>query len=338
MASGHTQPHENPQVLETPEKQNGERAQSAAFRSSIPSSCLKNKMEEKVNIVHASSSNSTNIAKASLTQLTEPSGPQLQLSMSFNSNSTSVVVNREVSFTPEITAVILGCYIAFCKFFGPWLMKDREPFSLRIPMLIYTIGQILMNSYLSYMCYSLLGIEMYSFWSNVCYPVTSANMCTNVADEVYSVCFFFAVNKAIDLLDTVFFILRKKTDQVTTPHVFHHITIFGATVLTENLNEIEEVLIKMICLNSTLHVILHFYYLLCGINHSSDQKYHYLKKYMSMMLILEMVILLIILVLYSFTCHYLTAFLVIWVSEFGILFCLFSNYYRTTYMKKNKKQ
>jgi hypothetical protein len=37
-----------------------------------------------------------------------------------------------------------------------------------------------------------------------------------------SVCWLFYISKFVELLDTVFFIMRKKFNQVTFLHVFHH--------------------------------------------------------------------------------------------------------------------
>ncbi len=37
-----------------------------------------------------------------------------------------------------------------------------------------------------------------------------------------NVCWIFYISKFIELLDTLFFILRKKFNQITFLHVFHH--------------------------------------------------------------------------------------------------------------------
>jgi len=37
---------------------------------------------------------------------------------------------------------------------------------------------------------------------------------------------WFYFSKAIDLFDTMFFALRKKSNQITFLHVFHHMTMF----------------------------------------------------------------------------------------------------------------
>ncbi|XP_066909104.1 very long chain fatty acid elongase 1 isoform X2 [Halyomorpha halys] len=245
-------------------------------------------------------------------------------SMTFNSSNTSV--DREMSIRLETTAAIIAAYLIFCKYLGPWFMKNREPFSLRIPMLLYNVGQTIMNGYMLYMCYSLLGIGTFNIWTNLCNPITATNMFENVTEEVFSVGYIFGLNKLIDFTDTVFFILRKKTEQATPAHIYHHALTF------------EEVCVKMICLNVTVHVILHLYYLLTVISPSSYQKFRYLKQYMTMILILELVLELTILMRYWVRCQYTTGFIALLLCEFCILLYLFSDNYRTTYMKKPKEQ
>ncbi|XP_024215075.1 very long chain fatty acid elongase AAEL008004 isoform X3 [Halyomorpha halys] len=225
-------------------------------------------------------------------------------SMTFNSSNTSV--DREMSIRLETTAAIIAAYLIFCKYLGPWFMKNREPFSLRIPMLLYNVGQTIMNGYMLYM--------------------------------VFSVGYIFGLNKLIDFTDTVFFILRKKTEQATPAHIYHHALTFGMIVLMEHLHFFEEVCVKMICLNVTVHVILHLYYLLTVISPSSYQKFRYLKQYMTMILILELVLELTILMRYWVRCQYTTGFIALLLCEFCILLYLFSDNYRTTYMKKPKEQ
>lgn len=52
------------------------------------------------------------------------------------------------------------------------------------------------------------------------------NIRTSQGDIVVKVSYFFYFLKAVDLLDTIFFILRKKNNQVTFLHIYHHAGIF----------------------------------------------------------------------------------------------------------------
>ena len=45
--------------------------------------------------------------------------------------------------------------------------------------------------------------------------------------QVANVMWYYAISKAIELLDTVLMILRKKDAQVTFLHVFHHATMLN---------------------------------------------------------------------------------------------------------------
>lgn len=61
----------------------------------------------------------------------------------------------------------------------------------------------------------------------------------NTSDEYYSNLEFLSVYmyhvfKIIDLLDTVFFVLRKKNNQVSFLHVYHHVAVMWGTCMITN--------------------------------------------------------------------------------------------------------
>jgi elongation of very long chain fatty acids protein 7 len=91
---------------------------------------------------------------------------------------------------------------------------------------------------------------------------------------------YFAA-KVTELLDTIFFVLRKKNSQVTFLHVYHHsIMMFGtwATlkyVPTQTLNFIG-------MLNSLVHVVMYTYYGLAAYG-PRFEKYLRWKKYITKM-------------------------------------------------------
>ena len=41
-----------------------------------------------------------------------------------------------------------------------------------------------------------------------------------------SVCWWFYISKILELFDTLFFVLRKKNNQISFLHVYHHATMF----------------------------------------------------------------------------------------------------------------
>lgn len=96
-----------------------------------------------------------------------------------------------------------------------------------------------------------------------------------------NITWLYLVNKLMDLLDTVFFVLRKKTQQITFLHVYHHImmcvlSLVGARYMGGG----HSVFIGI--LNTFVHVWMYTYYLLAAYD-SSYQKNIWWKKYITIL-------------------------------------------------------
>ncbi|KAK7862882.1 hypothetical protein R5R35_011594 [Gryllus longicercus] len=85
---------------------------------------------------------------------------------------------------------LMAGYTLFVTRLGPWIMRDRKPFKLKTTLIVFNALQIIANIYIFYMMIRLVNLY---FWL-----------------------------KIIDLLDTIFFVLRKKNNQITFLHVYHH--------------------------------------------------------------------------------------------------------------------
>ncbi|CAD7087456.1 unnamed protein product [Hermetia illucens] len=105
-------------------------------------------------------------------------------------------------------------YLYFVKSLGPRLMENRKPFELKNVLIVYNLFQVIVNCYLA-------GWGTVSLWGrdirclNVDYSPSGIN------EARISYCYYML--KVFDLLDTVFFILRKRYDQASFLHVYHHV-------------------------------------------------------------------------------------------------------------------
>lgn len=102
-------------------------------------------------------------------------------------------------------------YLFFCLRLGPYLMRNHRPFQLRHLMLFYNISTVLLNVYffISSLHHLNYGIELLNFK----FPSR-----TNLSEEEFrkaNLVHFYLWTKLYDLLDTVFFVLRKKYNQIT---------------------------------------------------------------------------------------------------------------------------
>lgn len=122
--------------------------------------------------------------------------------------------------SPQVTISLCTIYFLFVKFIGPRFMKNRPPFDLRIPMIIYNFSMVILNGYLFWY----FGVYGWFGKYNIrCQPVDYSNSPDALGMIFIGWIFYFS--KFVEFLDTIFFILRKKMTQVTTLHIIHHATM-----------------------------------------------------------------------------------------------------------------
>lgn len=141
-------------------------------------------------------------------------------------------------------------------YFGPKFMKNREEFKIKPYIFAYNLYQCVLNIW----CVAAMVHEVYvnpifpHAWGNVFVPGLPSFRISFLVWVHYN-------NKYVELLDTLWMILRKKNDQISFLHCYHHVlliwswffvckvqlggdTYFGATV------------------NSFIHIIMYGYYTL----------------------------------------------------------------------------
>ena len=120
---------------------------------------------------------------------------------------------------PWLVIGIVVMYLYFVKYKGVALMKNRQPFKLTKLIIFYNVIQITAN----FVCSTtvLYNTYMYGGYSLLCEPIPRGDF-SPAALIVRNMSYTYFVGKIIDLLDTVFFILRKKNSQITFLHVYHH--------------------------------------------------------------------------------------------------------------------
>lgn len=92
---------------------------------------------------------------------------------------------------------------------------------------------------------------------------------------------FYFLCKIVELLDTVFFILRKKEKQVSFLHLYHHAMMpICSWIGVKFLPGGHGTLLGLI--NSFIHIIMYSYYFLAALG-PQFQKYLWWKKYLTVM-------------------------------------------------------
>uniref|UniRef100_A0A6I8N037 Elongation of very long chain fatty acids protein n=1 Tax=Ornithorhynchus anatinus TaxID=9258 RepID=A0A6I8N037_ORNAN len=192
--------------------------------------------------------------------------------------------------SPLPQAAILAAYVYFVTLLGPKLMENRKPFDLKKTMVAYNF---LIVAYSVYMCYEMA-------WT----------------------CWLYYFSKFIELLDTIFFVLRKKTSQVTFLHVFHHAIMpwtwwFGVKFAPGGLGTFHALL------NSAVHVVMYSYYGLSALGPAFHSALWW-KKHLTSLQLVQFVVVTVHIGQFFFMpdCEYQFPVFVYIILSYGVIFLL----------------
>ncbi|KAJ8917880.1 hypothetical protein NQ315_010794 [Exocentrus adspersus] len=227
--------------------------------------------------------------------------------------------------------VFCSAYVYAVKVLGPRFMKNRKPFELKRILVLYNLFQVVFNSWMFYE-FSVAG-WLRNDWSYKCQPMDYSENPSAV--RMATVCWWFYISKYIDFLDTIFFILRKKFNQVTKLHVIHHAVVplsvwIGAKFTPGGHGTF--------CgfLNTFVHVVMYTYYLLAALG-PNVQKYLWWKKYITTIQMVQFIAFLVHgLQLFVRDCNYPRASISVVLFNGVIFLLLFSEFYKEAYSKKAK--
>ncbi|EZA48151.1 Elongation of very long chain fatty acids protein [Ooceraea biroi] len=211
-------------------------------------------------------------------------------------------------------------------------MKKRQPFKLDRILQIYNILQIMISLFIfaefSNYLFQAVRIWFFTHYSFICQPVDYSN--TPEAIRITRDVWLYFMNKLFDLLDTVFFVLKKKQNQMSFLHIYHHVGIVICAWFTvKYLPGGHGTFLGLV--NTFVHAIMYLYYLLS----SMKININYWKKYITQMQIIQFFIIAVHFAkLLWVDCGYpqWTAFVMIPQNIFMIV--LFSDFYYKIYIKK----
>lgn len=227
------------------------------------------------------------------------------------------------------TAAIVTAYLVVV-IGGQRVMKNREPFQLKHPMMFYNFCLVILNAYIFHE-FVMTSWLNFSF-SKLCEPVRSG---TASSDRLAAACWWFMFSKSIELIDTVFFMLRGKNSQISFLHLYHHSTMPFLWWIGVKFAPGGEAYFSA-SLNSGVHILMYSYYLLSAMG-PAMQKYLWWKKYMTVLQLMQFwAILFHTSMAIYLDCGYPKLYC--WSLIFYVLshIALFSNFYYQTYTKKKR--
>uniref|UniRef100_A0A3Q1JD50 Elongation of very long chain fatty acids protein n=1 Tax=Anabas testudineus TaxID=64144 RepID=A0A3Q1JD50_ANATE len=122
-------------------------------------------------------------------------------------------------YSPVPITCIFMCYLII-MWAGPKIMANRQPVNLKPILIPYNFAMVCLSAYMFYEFTASFWLARYSL---LCQPVDYS--VSPLAMRMACVCWWFYFSKVIDLIDTIFFILKKKNSQLTFIHTDHHATM-----------------------------------------------------------------------------------------------------------------
>ncbi|XP_026175162.1 elongation of very long chain fatty acids protein 4-like isoform X2 [Mastacembelus armatus] len=165
------------------------------------------------------------------------------------------VENWPMMSSPFPTLALSCLYLLFL-WVGPRYMKDRQPYTFRRTLIIYNFGMVVLNFY--------------------------------IGKEIASALWFYYISKGVEYLDTVFFILRKKFNQVSFLHVYHHCTMFILWWIGVKWVPGGQAFLGA-SINAWVHVVMYTYYGLAAFG-PFMHKYLWWKKYLTIFQMIQFLV------------------------------------------------
>uniref|UniRef100_A0A1B6CQ89 Elongation of very long chain fatty acids protein n=1 Tax=Clastoptera arizonana TaxID=38151 RepID=A0A1B6CQ89_9HEMI len=212
--------------------------------------------------------------------------------------------------------------------FLPRLMANKKPLNLDMVLFVYNIFQIVASTYLFTQSVILGWGGTYNWF---CQPVDYSS--SPHAMKVAKIMYLYFVVKFLDLLDTVFFVLRKKRSQVSFLHLYHHtVMVVLAWSAVKWIPGGHDTFVGF--LNCFVHIIMYSYYLLSALR--PEYKNVWWKRYITQLQMAQFLLIIIhsgILLLQP-NCDYPKFTVGIFVPQNSFMFILFYDFYKNSYKKK----
>uniref|UniRef100_A0A1B6D3I0 Elongation of very long chain fatty acids protein n=1 Tax=Clastoptera arizonana TaxID=38151 RepID=A0A1B6D3I0_9HEMI len=235
--------------------------------------------------------------------------------------------------SPLPVLILIIIYQYFFRSLGPKIMENRPPINVKNAMIIYNVFQILLSGWF-------VEESLRTVWLPGKYNIL--NQPVDYSDEPFPVyvafvCYIFFLSKILDLLDTVFMILRKKTNQQSFLHTYHHsIMVLVIWLGVKFMAGGNSVIFGTI--NAFVHTVMYSYYLLTLIR-PEYKKSVWWKRHLTELQLVQFVITMTLGVIYVLQNNdYKTRLLgFVMIPQDAFFLVLFWDFYKKTYLSKNKR-
>uniref|UniRef100_A0A1A9Z3X6 Elongation of very long chain fatty acids protein n=1 Tax=Glossina pallidipes TaxID=7398 RepID=A0A1A9Z3X6_GLOPL len=231
------------------------------------------------------------------------------------------------------TLALTGLYLLTVLKLGPALMSNRKPYEIKRILQIYNVLQIVVNLYIVFQCVTCYLLHPKFNWS--CFNTDKTDYSPeNMAFLTPSIVGYWL--KFSDFLETIFYVLRKKWNQVSFLHVYHHCMVFiGVCIYMKYGFASHFTMVPLV--NCFVHTVMYCYYLAASL----DLKIDFLpwKRRITQLQILQFLFFAVhtLLALANNWCGLPTFILTILFIQDICIACMFANFYYRAYVVKRRK-
>lgn len=249
--------------------------------------------------------------------------------VSLNNYISPVIQPWPLMGSPAPLILIFTVYLWFVLNIGPRYMQTQKPMSLTTFTRIYNILQVIICTYFVSTS-AKYHFDIRDTWS--CLPLeTDKELFLQYKAQQW----WFLLLRLAELVETVVFVLRKKQNQVSTLHVYHHIStaVIVWMCIKYNASYMDQ---HPAWINSVVHIIMYSYYFMSSFKQLNSLT-NVVKPFITMIQLIQLVIIVghtTIAVLPS--CAASKIFYVHIVNA-GILIFFFAQFYVRSYVKKKTK-
>lgn len=118
-----------------------------------------------------------------------------------------------------VLAILIILYLRYIYIVGPKFMKDKAPYDVTNLLRVYNIFQVICCSTFVIRSYQ-MGFDFRFIWKCESFAFLSDETLT----ELYIGTWLFLLLRLFEFVETIFFILRKKDNQASFLHVYHHVS------------------------------------------------------------------------------------------------------------------
>ncbi|XP_070160174.1 very long chain fatty acid elongase 7-like [Polyergus mexicanus] len=227
--------------------------------------------------------------------------------------------------------LIIFAYLYFILGCGPRFMKNRRPYSMKTFIKLYNIFQIVANAWL---IYESIDIGLFTNLNIMC-PIVFDFSYDYIPMRVCTLVWYYFLLKLLDYVETAIFVLRKKNNQVSALHLYHHITTLLFAWCGTRFYAVGPGLFYCV-LNNFIHVIMYTYYFLAAYGPNVQKAIAPMKQWLTIAQMVQFVII-IIYSLQNFLpgCKKMEHWLaILFIGNIMINFYLFYNFYQKAYNKR----